>query len=146
MRTEAKIALIKDLSSRLPYGVTIDYCGVRCRLSNLRILPIYNKDEICDYAAVVDFFGDGQNFISIEKIKPLLYPISSLSQEQIDTLNEILGYKETFKDNVLRIQKNIEADRYFRAIEFCYKNHIDCNGLSRFNNIIIDASQFSNLY
>jgi hypothetical protein len=146
MTTEAKIALIKDLSSRLPYGVTIDYSGVRCRLSNLRIHPIYNKDEICDYTAVVDFFGDGQNFISIEKIKPLLYPISSLSQEQIDKLNEILGYKETFKDNVLHIQKNIEADRYFRAIEFCYKNHIDCNGLSRFNNIIIDASQSSNLY
>ena len=85
MEVKDKALLIKDLSSRLPYGVWVEHIrtGMRGHLHDLKVYPLYDKtdDHIYDYICTTDFLGDGDYF-DIEAFKPLLLPLSSMTEEQ----------------------------------------------------------------
>lgn len=122
MEVKDKALLIKDLSSRLPYGVWVEHIrtGMRGHLHDLKVYPLYDKtdDHIYDYICSTDFLGDGDYF-DIEAFKPLLLPLSSMTEEQSKIYHELIG--GMFGTSALINFEDLE--------ELFYKNHIDFRGL-----------------
>jgi hypothetical protein len=122
MEVKDKALLIKDLSSRLPYGVWVEHIrtGMRGHLHDLKVYPLYDKtdDHIYDYICSTDFLGDGDYF-DIEAFKPLLFPLSSMTEEQSKIYHDLIG--GMFGTSALINFETLE--------EFFHKNHIDYRGL-----------------
>ena len=112
--TQEKInLLIEDLSARLPYGVKIDLNGIRGSFHNMYVYHIYKENQIHKLIGEINFFNDG-NLINAEHFKPCLIPLSKITKEQENEFKKLAG---------LRIFPNTEI------IKWCYKNHVDINGL-----------------
>lgn len=80
--TQEDSLLLKDLCGRIPYGVKALY---------------YDPEEECEtYDEVEGIFNDGQVDIgeyglSIWKIKPYLFPLSSMSTSERNEIVDLLG-------------------------------------------------------
>ena len=86
MSIEDKMLLIQDLSARLPYAVKVEHSsGFIGTLHNINAFHLYNGgDDIVDIDCDVDFFGDG-DYYRIERFRPYLFPLSSMTPEQKET-------------------------------------------------------------
>lgn len=156
MTKEDKILLVKDLCSRLPYGVRV--CHVASEISgvlhNMSVLHMYEgnsdsdkPDSIVDYIADIDFFGDGYPY-EVEAFKPYLFPLSSISSEQLKEVSEILGKDVEIFDNYLNIVEHtrntfsyLELDALF---DWFNKNHFDYRNLIE-KGLAIDCTNI-NIY
>ena len=123
MEQEEKDLLMKDLCSRLPYGVKILYKG-------------WDSDHGCEFFTDEDLIGIDDRFIytlwrgerqkhsivgllSITDYKPYLRPMRSMTKEERDEYIRMLckvGFTEFHKT----------ADK---ILDFLYKNHFDFRGL-----------------
>ena len=156
MKQEDKILLVKDLCSRLPYGVRVchmasEFSGV---LHDISVLHMYEGnsdsdkyDSIVDYVADIDFFGDGYPY-EVEEFKPYLFPLSSISSEQLKEVSEILGKDVEVFDNYLNIVEHtrntfsyLELDALF---DWFNKNHFDYRNLIE-KGLAIDCTNL-NIY
>ena len=114
MTQENKELLLKDLCARLPYGVKVRYSSTKefitCNLQSVN--PIYN---------IVDLWSKKGCFnpVHISKIKPYLFPLSSITEEQSRIYHELI--KGMFGTSALI---NIEE-----FVDWCNKNHFDYRGL-----------------
>lgn len=111
LNTFDKELLIKDLSSRLPYGVKVN--GVFLN---------YNKDKgkILYEECVKEL--DYNHLNRYETLKPYLFPLSSMTEEQKEEYAS-LQQKVIYNGQSL---VNLDVMKY---IDWCYKHHIDINGL-----------------
>ena len=102
MKQEDKELLLKDLCARSPYGVKIFVND------NVEILEgVHMLDKVAWY--------DGWCASDIEEVKPYLFPLSSMTEEQRKEYHELLYNPEN----------GINID-YF---DWCHKNHFDCRHL-----------------
>ena len=156
MTKEDKALLIKDLCARLPYGVQVLHytTGISGKLHNINVYPMYEQDSdsdkpdnIEDYISYVDFFGDG-DLLDIDDFLPYLFPIASISSEQLKEVSEILGKDVEIFDNYLNIVEHtrntfsyLELDALF---EWFNKNNFDYRNLIE-RNLAIDCTNL-NIY
>lgn len=140
MTQEERMLLIKDLSARLPYAVTVEHTsGFRGTLHDLTVYHVYDdNDNVYDAICYTDFFGDEDN-IYIEYFKPYLFPLSSMTEEQEKELLKLgVSYGEyALHDDIRGL--GIMVDEAYIFFEFCYKNHIDFLGLIE-KGLAIDAT------
>ena len=131
MTQEEKMLLIKDLSARLPYAVTVEHTsGFRGTLHNITIHHKYDEqDNVYDAICYTDFFGD-EDSIYIEYFKPLLFPLSSMTEEQKEELVHIVLMCGTLASSQLT---HMTVDDWFN------KNHLDHRGLIPID-LAIDAT------
>ena len=104
MTQEDKELLLKDICARLPYGIKASY---------------YREDEECETwdevdGVAFDYVEIGQYSLPIERIKPYLFPMSSMTEEQQANLTKFVA------DGIHG--ENILYDWY-------NKNHFDYRGL-----------------
>lgn len=76
MTPEEKQILLQDLSARLPYGVKISKANVIYPMTGINIALGYVELAVSER-------------ISIEDVKPYLRPLSSLTYEEIEELDEM---------------------------------------------------------
>ena len=114
--------LIKDLCSRLPYGVKVDIPDLFVSTkNNIEVL----KEIFC---------GDDSEFrcndsgILIKHVKPYLFPLSSMTEEQ----------KKEQEAHLTCIKHDMSFS-ICRYMEWCYKNHLDVNSLIQ-KGLAIDAT------
>ena len=120
--------LTKDLSCRIPYGVKFlreswNYEWDQ-ELSVIEVLEDIDKDGYINNTKVYN----------VEDIKPYLFPLSSMTREQLFEVQEILGKNEIeIEDGFLHI---VDSDRnvityleILALLEWFYKNHFDVYGL-----------------
>lgn len=135
MTQEHKELLLRDLCARLPYGVKV----------NNEIQGDFVIYGVCGnyiFARTTTGHVDFQ----IEKIKPYLFPISSMTEEQEkesffepSLLNAFInGYISLFEDEELNI------DDLNRLYDWLNKNHFDYRGLIE-KGLAIDATNL-NIY
>jgi hypothetical protein len=138
MEKDLKDLLLKDLSARLPYGVKIQ-TPTNCWTS---------EEDICELKEI--FKGDDGLFrigdvgVLMEYLKPYLFPLSSMTEEQLFEVQEILGKNEIkIEDGFLHI---VDSDRntityleILALLEWFYKNHFDIYGLIPMS-LAIDAT------
>ena len=121
MTREEKDLLLKDLITRLPYGVKVKYCG------NIEIL----RDKGCDLfikycSGVLDTCPD------IEEIKPYLFPMSSMTKEQRTIYADLVC--EVVMSNPLESRECIG-----KLYDWLNKNHFDHRELIE-KGLAIDAT------
>ena len=103
MTQEEKDLLIKDLCARLPYGTKYEVDGfnpnVKCRNGKLDdnvwdalSLIIDTESEYHELCHIKHINPDGiiyHNYVHFSRLKPYLFPLSSMTEEQKEELNEI---------------------------------------------------------
>ena len=106
MTQENKELLLKDLCGRLPYGVKV---------------KIYNhwRDECEDETLTLENYAKLINTFSVEDVKPYLFPLSSMTEEQRKEFDTTLKYLPAEEIDVWTL------DTY----DWCDKNHFDYRGL-----------------
>ena len=131
MTQEDKELLLKDICARLPYGIKASYYDVQ------------EECETCDEIECITLDGYvdiGQYSLSIERIKPYLFPLSSMTDEQAKEIQEIIGDPDNaciiIKIDGLELWLNyidtdptIWLDAIFEVQEYLNKNHFDYRGL-----------------
>lgn len=116
MTQEQKELLLKDLCSRLPYGVKVnDYIQGDFTLIGLTNERIFTTCEVEGH----------YNDFPIENIKPYLFSLSSMTEEQRDFIraNPYGIYIQLF-DNTL-ISASIEGFDWLNAHHFDYRGLIE---------------------
>ena len=139
---EKKDLLLRDLCARLPYGVKV---------------KLGDNPNIFDLEYRIKFavmYGDSdklEDILDIINIKPYLFPLSSLTEEQrnnicellLDTQKKFSPYGEINTkgcDNLF-----ISSVKQSNAlINYCLTNHLDINGLIE-EGLAIDATEL-NIY
>ena len=113
MTQEERMLLIKDLSARLPYAVTVEHTsGFRGTLHDITVYHVYDdNDNVYDAICYTDFFGD-EDDIYIEYFKPYLFPLSSMTEEERIAMGNEFAYGQPQK-----------------ALDILHKRHIDYRGL-----------------
>lgn len=122
MTQESKDLLLKDLCTRLPYGVKVS-------LNDGEIVWEETLSSICisDDRVYVNGYCIGSY---LEDVKPCLFPMSSITPEQLFEVQEILGKDDVkIEDDLFRIV-NHERDAFSyeevqAVLDWFYKNHLD---------------------
>ena len=133
MKQEPQELLLKDLCARLPYEVKVQYKD-----------DIFTIDYISGIYEEIKLDTPDRYTIDISEVKPYLFPFSSMTDEQLFEVQEILGKNEIeIEDGFLHI---IDSDRntityleILALLEWFYKNHFDIYGLIHMG-LAIDAT------
>ena len=127
MTQSDKDLLLKDLCSRLPYGVKIAMPGLWDNKITIEPLTeIFKGDD--------DLFRVNENGHCIEYIKPYLFPLSSMTEEQYYEMQNISGedcleHMEVEKEWGNNSPFNHLPLYQHKVIEFFHKHHFDYRGL-----------------
>ena len=138
MKTEDQDLLLKDLCGRLPYWV-------KCIVKSDGYVGVLSSIE-SQYGVVT--FDDGRQ-VEICDIKQCLYPLSSMSREQLndfyatirpvieESLEEYANDETDYEGERPITMKTIKCD--IVAVNWMLKNHFDINGLLPMD-LAIDAT------
>ena len=113
MTQEDKELLFKDLCARLPYHISV---------------KVWLKDETTEEGVLdlkhnySDVLRDAFYYNEIIKIKPYLYPMSSITEEQKEEYCNL-------QQKVIYNSKGLVNSDIMEYVNWCYKNHIDINNL-----------------
>lgn len=118
MTQEDKELLLKDICARLPYGIKASYYGVQEECETWDEIDGVTLDE--HLGGYVDI---GQYSLPIERIKPYLFPMSSMTDEQYDQLCIDSRVKNDSVDILDALANDMDA------IDWLNKNHFDYRGL-----------------
>lgn len=142
MTQEDKELLLKDICGRIPYDVKCKIemwvgCDV-CTVYNINSIGRIEIVEYCD-----------TNGINIERIKPYLFPLSSMTEEQKQFFNNLpIGIDKygdiSTKDDLSGNSLYTDLEIYLEVIDWLNKNHFDYRGLIE-KGFAIDATNL-NIY
>ena len=131
MTQEDKDLLLNDLCGRLPYGVKVKFGD-----SKPALLTVIERDEFGWQIGSEDEFG-GMITI-IDNVKPYLFPLSSMTEEQKKELYNTFNQED---DECEKIEINdLELCIYRKSfLKFLNKYHFDWMGLIP-KGLAIDAT------
>ena len=137
MTQKEKDLLLRDLCARLPYKVKISIPELFTNKEQTETL-----NEI--FKGKDDLYRVNDSGILIEYIKPYLFPLSSMTKEQLFEVQEILGKNEIeIEDGFLHIidsyRNTIAYLEILAVLEWFCKNHFDINNLITMG-LAIDAT------
>lgn len=141
MTQNDKDLLLKDLCSRLPYGVQMNH------IADNEVSPVTLIGIDRDYVILQG--AGGYSYVPVEHYKPYLLPLSSMTDEQRKELEELgLGFYVTCQDidddgymwneKVFQIIPCTETDNWMNA------HHFDIHGLIE-KSLAIDCTNL-NIY
>ena len=126
MTQEEKELLIKDLCGRIPYGVKIELTNSwGYHHENVAKKGDVTIDRLKGFTgSYFTIYHDNpldwdwyESDIDIEDIKPYLFPLSSMTEEQKDEFDRLYTYDELI------------VEPQWELIDFCNKHHLDYRGL-----------------
>lgn len=107
--------LLRDLCARLPYGVIV--------------LTPNGSGHVCEINFTIFGYEFGVNInpiirdtFSINDVKPYLFPLSSMTEEQEEEYCQL-------QQRVIYNSKGFVNEDVMKYINWCYKNHFDVNNL-----------------
>ena len=134
MTQEEKDLILKDLCARVPYDVKVQY------MNNIFVI-----DYVSSYEEVKLDIPDNYT-VGISEVKPYLFPLSSLTEEQRNTISQLLleaqiefppyGELNTKGCDNLFVCSIKQANV---LINYCLTNHLDINGLIE-KGLALDAT------
>lgn len=146
MTQEEKDLLLKDLCARLPYRVRIKTINNDYNYTTKTLLSLNPKKGFAKIGIEFDEIFDVVK-IKVEEIKPYLFPLSSMTEEQYKEFIMISGWDVDIED-VRRGKFScigyIGFDYLYDAEDWFNKNHFDWRGLIP-KNLAIDCTNL-NIY
>lgn len=140
---ERKELLLKDLCTRLPYRVKVyaEYIDTGIEVEKVGVLSMVDNDTI------IAFTCDDMNcynYVAIHEVKPYLFPLSSMTEEQKREYNkwrhEVPVCHHEYGDVVEEIEL-YDSPEFF---DYLIENHFDYLGLIPMG-LAIDATN-KNIY
>ena len=113
---EDKELLLRDLSARLPYGIKGNYQN--------------SDDKLLRSITIVYNYLKPNGMVMTGDIKPYLFPLSSMTEEQTEELIKLINTGQN---------DNNEFMRSLCRIDFYHKHHFDYRGLIE-KGLAIDAT------
>ena len=115
MTREEKKLILKDLGGRLAFGV-------KCYITEVDATRILGAIQEDGENTLYDFWEDDRKIqymyqLCTSEFKPCLFPMSSMTEEQIKEFNSITQHCDTYTVKSIRL------------IDFCNKHHLDWRGL-----------------
>ena len=149
MTQEDKDLLLKDLCARLPYGLKVYYNNGQLT-GNSVIEDLYrvtNKFR-AEVAVIEDEYG--LCGMSLDNVKPYLFPMSSMTDDQLYKLKEITDFRHNhntlelveWTETHTTLEFWLEEVPQYKVIEvfdWLNKNHFDYRGLIE-KGLAIDAT------
>lgn len=135
LNNQEKDLLLKDLCSRLPYGVICDD-----GYGNVLELNSIDKPNTVTFKCSDNTLCTAD----LDKCKPYLFPLSSMTEEQL--YNNPVGFSQMLTIKADRDWENITINRrdYYKLVDWFNKNHFDYRGLIPMG-LAIDATNL-NIY
>lgn len=119
---ENKDLLLRDLCGRLQYGVILQCCGIV-------------GERLCS----IDDKGLINNDYDIEEVKPYLFPMSAMTEEQKEEISKRYNYHNYYEGLCIEITNHSEGywdddnschlQDYLWLEDWLNKNHFDYRGL-----------------
>ena len=135
MKQESKQLVLKDLCARLPYKVKVTTTNAAVKFGVISGISIENKISVRTKHADIVF--------DCAEVKPYLFPLSSMTEEQKREYEDTLVYHDYTKGG-WAIAKTFN-DEYvipYWFVDFCNKNHLDYRGLIP-KGLAIDCTNLS---
>ena len=132
MTQEEKNLLLKDLCARLPYSVKVQF-KTNSVIEN-KYKFIYNVNEEYEYIEKSNLTLDIIKMLTnncIDEIKPYLFPLSSMTEEQKMFLKQ--------QNWCIAISTSGTVETTVEGIDWLNKNHFDYRGLIE-KGLAIDAT------
>lgn len=129
MTQEEKELLLKDLCAKLPYGLK-----VKCEKYSFPVTILYagNDNEVK--------FKETGGIESICTIKPYLFPLSSMTDEQKGEYNFLRDLVPTEQHyEIGNLMDDFEFVDNWKSIDYLNANHFDYRGLIEYG-LAIDAT------
>ena len=131
MTQKDKELLLKDLCSRLPYGVKGLHRGEK---RELLVMDSFGSYQVNEYDAWFD--------LNSVIFKPYLFPLSSITEGQKNQISQLLldakieypPYEEDYGNLLVSSVKQANA-----LINYCLASHLDINGLIE-KGLAVDAT------
>ena len=117
--------LLQDLCARLPYGVKLWH------ESYVDLITLHSIDAT-QFAVEISIDNSNSNtafWNSIEQVKPYLFPLSSMTEEQKYICPIGVGNLETFIEKESWSYLELNFDSILRFIDWLNKNNFDYRGL-----------------
>ena len=131
MTQEDKELLIRDLSSRIPYGVIVNVYG----MPNVKLTSVSWYSEVS-----VD---DSVGLYPISEVKPYLFPLSSMTEEHEKEYNLLQNFVPIYYYG-FDIMVDKELYDNWESIDYLNAHHFDYRGLIE-KGLAIDATNL-NIY
>lgn len=126
MTQENKKLLLKDICARLPYDIKVLYNN-----------KVYSIDYISGIYEEIKLDNSNDNYtLNISNIKPYLFPLSSITEEQKMFLKQ--------QNWCIAISTSGTVETTIEGIDWLNKNHFDYRGLIE-KGLAIDATNL-NIY
>lgn len=151
MEKDLKELLLKDLCGRLPYGIKGNFLNSDGSLSND---PLLRKVSIT-YNCLVTADGN-EGMVLNGDLKPYLFPLSSMTEEQAEELFRIFGLEcPSTEEDYIKINEvtgitfflnsGFDVETHLdKLIDWLNKNHFDYRGLIP-KGLALDATDL-NIY
>ena len=152
MKQEDKELLLKDLCARLPYGVVVNYNGLR---------PLFSIEPTQHFQITLDNALDGEHnglvYVSLdvdgEEPKPYLRPMSSMTEKEAKELSILYGLKNILSTKITDeyievVYEMICYDEIISSIEifdWLNKHHFDYRYLIE-KHLAIEVTKKNNPY
>lgn len=139
MTQEDRDILIRDLCMRVPYGVSVATTDNDGSLENVWDVISYNA--FTDDVMLKHSSENATKLVDISEVRPYLRPLSSMTEEQMEELEELCDmytpdddYHPYAYKGIKVLYKHVLDDNYefnFKtdAIIWLIANHFDVNGL-----------------
>ena len=120
MKQEEKDLLLKDLCARLPYGdgVKVEYNGEKYKIANV---------SICNETITIYGERGYPMEVEIKKVKPYLFPLSSMTEEQKKEYRKVCDLDMEILEN--RPMKGEPFPAMFNSQDWLDAHHFDYRGL-----------------
>ena len=129
MTQEDKELLIKDLCSRYPYNVRVEYNG-----NVFDVLGVaHGRIVLC-----LPFMSTTECPL-IKEVKPYLFPMSSITKDIEDEIYHKTGLYDIFEYDQIHIEDGGNFEDICKLFEILNKHHIDWRGLIP-KNLALDAT------
>ena len=130
MKQEEKDLLLKDLCGRLLYGVKGNYQN--------------SDDELLRKVTIMYRYLEPNGMVMTGDIKPYLFPLSSMTEEQKEELENLGWYFDNFEIHNVNeclgtYREYVSHSDCFALIDWLNKNHFDYRGLIE-KSLAIDAT------
>lgn len=154
MTPEERELLFKDLCARLPYGVKLGFYASATKQTYICTLLglVPQEDE-----PIIAKTENGNFYMLADNVKPYLFPLSSMTEEQERELFKLFGISlvDSIGADYIKINeyagitfflnKGFDIETHLdKLIDWCNRNHFDYRGLIE-KGLAIDATS-KNIY
>lgn len=135
MTAEDKELLIRDICARLPYGLKAKYYDPEAERTTWdEINDIYNSTSY-NHTEV----GIGQYGLNVVEVKPYLFPMSSMTDEQKEEYHYIVNYISPDDTENWTEGEFVYVNQIEQLLHFYHTNHLDYRGLIE-KSLALDAT------